>query len=143
MISCAVCTSLGIPFLLSLFLPWYGFMVEGKWRWLFSSMLANLADTSNPSYIEGGADSFAGSDLMREANNEIVAVIIQYRLGLFGTCGPFNLSATSPSLGSTKRLYQASFPDLKSRPMAISMQDCVRLFCLRLVHRDIELFLFF
>ncbi|KAE9408455.1 alpha/beta-hydrolase [Gymnopus androsaceus JB14] len=36
------------------------------------------------SYIMGGADTFEGSDLLREANNEIVAVIIQYRLGLFG-----------------------------------------------------------
>ncbi|KAE9408460.1 alpha/beta-hydrolase [Gymnopus androsaceus JB14] len=35
-------------------------------------------------YISGGADTFEGSDLLREANNEIVAVIIQYRLGLFG-----------------------------------------------------------
>ncbi|KAE9408462.1 alpha/beta-hydrolase [Gymnopus androsaceus JB14] len=35
-------------------------------------------------YIMGGADEFSGSDLLREANNEIVAVIIQYRLGLFG-----------------------------------------------------------
>ncbi|KAJ3852552.1 Alpha/Beta hydrolase protein [Lentinula lateritia] len=35
-------------------------------------------------YIMGGADTFAGSDLMREANNEILLVIIQYRLGLFG-----------------------------------------------------------
>ncbi|KAJ3934689.1 MAG: Alpha/Beta hydrolase protein [Lentinula lateritia] len=35
-------------------------------------------------YIMGGADTFTGSDLMREANNEILLVIIQYRLGLFG-----------------------------------------------------------
>ncbi|KAJ4480046.1 Alpha/Beta hydrolase protein [Lentinula aciculospora] len=35
-------------------------------------------------YIMGGADTFTGSDLVREANNEIVLVIIQYRLGLFG-----------------------------------------------------------
>ncbi|KAE9408457.1 alpha/beta-hydrolase [Gymnopus androsaceus JB14] len=35
-------------------------------------------------YTEGFADEFTGSDLLREANNEIVAVIIQYRLGLFG-----------------------------------------------------------
>ncbi|KAJ3732159.1 Alpha/Beta hydrolase protein [Lentinula guzmanii] len=35
-------------------------------------------------YIMGGADQYPGSDLMREANNEIVLVIIQYRLGLFG-----------------------------------------------------------
>ncbi|KAJ4480045.1 Alpha/Beta hydrolase protein [Lentinula aciculospora] len=35
-------------------------------------------------YVMGGADEYPGSDLMREANNEIVLVIIQYRLGLFG-----------------------------------------------------------
>ncbi|KAJ3990187.1 alpha/beta-hydrolase [Lentinula detonsa] len=35
-------------------------------------------------YIAGDAASFTGSDLMREANNEIVLVILQYRLGLFG-----------------------------------------------------------
>ncbi|KAE9408417.1 hypothetical protein BT96DRAFT_985748 [Gymnopus androsaceus JB14] len=35
-------------------------------------------------YIIGGADEFSGSDLLHEANNEIVAVIIQYRLNLFG-----------------------------------------------------------
>ena len=40
------------------------------------------------SYISGGADQYLGSDLLREANNEIVAVIIQYRLGLFGMSSP-------------------------------------------------------
>ncbi|KAJ3828456.1 Alpha/Beta hydrolase protein [Lentinula raphanica] len=35
-------------------------------------------------YIMGGADQYPGSDLMREADNKIVLVIIQYRLGLFG-----------------------------------------------------------
>ncbi|KAJ3995089.1 Alpha/Beta hydrolase protein [Lentinula boryana] len=35
-------------------------------------------------YVAGDAASFTGSDLMREANNEIVLVIMQYRLGLFG-----------------------------------------------------------
>ncbi|KAF8824919.1 hypothetical protein HHX47_DHR7000333 [Lentinula edodes] len=35
-------------------------------------------------YVMGGADEYPGSDLMREANNGIVLVIIQYRLGIFG-----------------------------------------------------------
>ncbi|KAF9064189.1 Alpha/Beta hydrolase protein [Rhodocollybia butyracea] len=35
-------------------------------------------------YTEGDALMFNGSDLMTEAHNEIVLVIIQYRLGLFG-----------------------------------------------------------
>jgi carboxylesterase type B len=36
-------------------------------------------------YIMGDAAQFTGSDLMVEAQNEIVLVIIQYRLGLFGS----------------------------------------------------------
>ncbi|KAF9064188.1 Alpha/Beta hydrolase protein [Rhodocollybia butyracea] len=35
-------------------------------------------------YIAGDAAQFTGSDIMTEAHNEIVLVIIQYRLGLFG-----------------------------------------------------------
>ncbi|KAJ3970094.1 Alpha/Beta hydrolase protein [Lentinula raphanica] len=35
-------------------------------------------------YIEGNAAAFTGSDVMREAHNEIILVIIQYRLGIFG-----------------------------------------------------------
>ncbi|KIK62492.1 hypothetical protein GYMLUDRAFT_41945 [Collybiopsis luxurians FD-317 M1] len=35
-------------------------------------------------YIMGGASSNPGGDLVRESHNEIVVVVIQYRLGLFG-----------------------------------------------------------
>ncbi|KAL0578550.1 hypothetical protein V5O48_003451 [Marasmius crinis-equi] len=35
-------------------------------------------------YIAGSASQFQASDLIREANNGVVAVVIQYRLGLFG-----------------------------------------------------------
>ncbi len=37
------------------------------------------------SYAVGGAIGFDGSDLIREAGGGIVAVEVQYRLGLFGT----------------------------------------------------------
>jgi carboxylesterase type B len=35
-------------------------------------------------YIEGNASMYNGNDLIREAGGGIVAVVIQYRLGLFG-----------------------------------------------------------
>ncbi|PBK93163.1 alpha/beta-hydrolase [Armillaria gallica] len=35
-------------------------------------------------YVAGNAGSFDGNDLLRESGNGVVAVIIQYRLGLFG-----------------------------------------------------------
>ncbi|KAK7462813.1 hypothetical protein VKT23_007393 [Stygiomarasmius scandens] len=35
-------------------------------------------------YVGGGASSFPGSDLIKGANNGVVVVTIQYRLGLFG-----------------------------------------------------------
>ncbi|KAE9402363.1 cephalosporin esterase [Gymnopus androsaceus JB14] len=35
-------------------------------------------------YIIGNASMYPGSDLLQEANNEVIAVLIQYRLGLFG-----------------------------------------------------------
>ncbi|KAF5392284.1 hypothetical protein D9757_001480 [Collybiopsis confluens] len=35
-------------------------------------------------YIEGGAFLAPGADLLRESDNEIVVVVVQYRLGLFG-----------------------------------------------------------
>ncbi|KAJ4480186.1 Alpha/Beta hydrolase protein [Lentinula aciculospora] len=35
-------------------------------------------------YAGGNGSSFHGSDLLQEASNEVVAVVIQYRLGLFG-----------------------------------------------------------
>ncbi|KAL0567354.1 hypothetical protein V5O48_014639 [Marasmius crinis-equi] len=35
-------------------------------------------------YIRGNATQFQASDLVREANNGVVVVVIQYRLGLFG-----------------------------------------------------------
>ncbi|EIN14592.1 alpha/beta-hydrolase [Punctularia strigosozonata HHB-11173 SS5] len=37
-------------------------------------------------YIAGAASSFSGEDLIRESGFGIVAVIIQYRLGVFGKC---------------------------------------------------------
>ena len=35
-------------------------------------------------YVEGNASEFNGNDLIREAGGGVVAVIIQYRLGVFG-----------------------------------------------------------
>ncbi|KAK0463613.1 Alpha/Beta hydrolase protein [Desarmillaria tabescens] len=35
-------------------------------------------------YISGGANGFSGNDLIREAGGGVIAVVIQYRLGLFG-----------------------------------------------------------
>ncbi|KAF8824788.1 hypothetical protein HHX47_DHR7000555 [Lentinula edodes] len=46
------------------------------------------ADTEPPECVQGYAGGngsmYHGSDLLQQANNEVVAVIIQYRLGLFG-----------------------------------------------------------
>ncbi|KAJ3811326.1 Alpha/Beta hydrolase protein [Lentinula aff. lateritia] len=49
-----------------------------------TELLPTLVWIHGGGYIGGSADQYSGSDLMREANNEIVVVIIQYRLGLFG-----------------------------------------------------------
>lgn len=35
-------------------------------------------------YAIGGPSTFKGDDLVSESNNGVIAVIIQYRLGLFG-----------------------------------------------------------
>ena len=35
-------------------------------------------------YIEGGAVTFSGQDLIEESDHGVVVVIIQYRLGVFG-----------------------------------------------------------
>ncbi|KAK0211203.1 Alpha/Beta hydrolase protein [Desarmillaria ectypa] len=35
-------------------------------------------------YVSGGANGFSGSNLIRESGGGVVAVVIQYRLGLFG-----------------------------------------------------------
>ena len=35
-------------------------------------------------YVEGSASPYNGNDLIREAGGGVVAVVIQYRLGLFG-----------------------------------------------------------
>ena len=35
-------------------------------------------------YVEGGAVTFSGQDLIKESDYGVVAVIIQYRLGVFG-----------------------------------------------------------
>jgi len=35
-------------------------------------------------YVGGNEASFFGSDLLQEANNEVISVVIQYRLGMFG-----------------------------------------------------------
>ena len=35
-------------------------------------------------YIEANASEFNGNDLIREAGGGVVAVLIQYRLGVFG-----------------------------------------------------------
>ncbi|KAJ7039553.1 Alpha/Beta hydrolase protein [Mycena alexandri] len=35
-------------------------------------------------YVVGSASQYSGGDLVQESNNEIVVIVIQYRLGLFG-----------------------------------------------------------
>ncbi|KAK0239582.1 Alpha/Beta hydrolase protein [Armillaria nabsnona] len=35
-------------------------------------------------YVTGGANEFPGNDLVRESGDRVIAVVIQYRLGLFG-----------------------------------------------------------
>ena len=35
-------------------------------------------------YVKGNASQYNGNDLIREAGGGVVAVVIQYRLGLFG-----------------------------------------------------------
>ena len=35
-------------------------------------------------YVGGSASSFDGNDLVRESGEEVIAVVIQYRLGVFG-----------------------------------------------------------
>lgn len=36
-------------------------------------------------YASGNGSMYDGSQLVRESNNQIIAVVVQYRLGLFGT----------------------------------------------------------
>lgn len=50
----------------------------------------------------GGADEYPGSDLMREANNGIVLVIIQYRLGIFGEKITFTVVEAGPVTPRTR-----------------------------------------
>ncbi|KAF5345007.1 hypothetical protein D9757_013980 [Collybiopsis confluens] len=53
--------------------------------WVTSDTLWTVAITPGLRYIEGGAFLAPGADLLRESDNvEIVVVVVQYRLGLFG-----------------------------------------------------------
>ncbi len=66
--------------LAKVYLSWYGYTEEGT---VLYSSLRSLSDC-DCSYVAGSAGSFDGNDLLRESGNGVVAVIIQYRLGLFG-----------------------------------------------------------
>ncbi len=50
-------------------------------------------------YVAGSASQFDGTQLLREAESGVVAVIIQYRLGLFGARiqGRRELDAEAPT----------------------------------------------
>ena len=59
--------------------------------WIHGYLLAPLSTNfsliisfARGGYILGNASVFNGNDLIREAGGGVVAVIIQYRLGLFG-----------------------------------------------------------
>ena len=60
--------------------------------WIHGYLLAPLSTNSSfinflfarGGYVSGDASIFNGNDLVREAGGGVVAVMIQYRLGLFG-----------------------------------------------------------
>ena len=59
-------------------------MAEGNRR-VLSSVPWDSTDRNRPCrYALGAASFYNGSELVQEANNEVVVVVIQYRLGLFG-----------------------------------------------------------
>lgn len=60
----------------------YGFMAAGRISTPEIALLLMIRICT--SYINGNASAFPGSDLVQEANNEVIAVPIQYRMGLFG-----------------------------------------------------------
>ena len=37
-------------------------------------------------YVAGGAREFDGRDLVNDSDGKVIAVLIQYRLGVFGAC---------------------------------------------------------
>lgn len=37
-------------------------------------------------YLAGSASLFNGDDLINDADGEVVVVVVQYRLGVFGKC---------------------------------------------------------
>ncbi|KAJ3916723.1 Alpha/Beta hydrolase protein [Lentinula edodes] len=49
-----------------------------------TSLLPTVVWIHGGGYAGGNGSMYHGSDLLQQANNEVVAVIIQYRLGLFG-----------------------------------------------------------
>ncbi|KAG5350895.1 hypothetical protein C0989_008867 [Termitomyces sp. Mn162] len=59
---------------------------------VFTPQLTSAAETAKPvvvwihggGYQAGSAAGFSGEDLIREANGGVVAVVIQYRLGVYG-----------------------------------------------------------
>jgi hypothetical protein len=67
----------------------YGFMVEGDYLCHFVIYREFSSKDLRPSYFVGSATvaTGEGSDLIQESNHEVVVVIIQYRLGIFGVYG--------------------------------------------------------
>jgi carboxylesterase type B len=45
----------------------------------------SIPNSPSYSYLGGNAPGFNGSDLIRESSYNVVSVVIQYRLGIFGT----------------------------------------------------------
>jgi hypothetical protein len=43
-----------------------------------------LVDMPSVTGLLGSASQYDGADLVQESNNQVVAVVVQYRLGLFG-----------------------------------------------------------
>ncbi len=86
----SACTFLGSWNLAALekaYLSWYGYTEEGTILYSSSSLRSLDCDYS---YVAGsangfsGPDSYNGNDLVRESGDGVIAVVIQYRLGLFG-----------------------------------------------------------
>ena len=57
--------------------------MEGAWT-LYLSVDTSVSYLRIHRYVEGGAITFSGQDLIKESDYGVVAVIIQYRLGVFG-----------------------------------------------------------
>lgn len=61
----------------------FGFMAEGTHVLCTSSFCSSQLACSSR-YLFGSSSQYRGTDLVKESNNGLVVVIIQYRLGVFG-----------------------------------------------------------